>query len=247
MSLASQQSHMNGEFKRNSSSHHHDVPVPMATETVWQALSAAPGIGVCVMSVDGITVYTSAEHRRIYWGDHDSTFDTSGLAFASNYPTEWVAERMGYVKRVVDERRPLAVRQVWRGHQILMVLRPVISAEGDVTHILCVSRPTESQDLTSQFEEVAESEFIELGELSVLTPRELVVLALLGQGLTLKEIAEKLHRSFKTIDNHRASIGRKLRKTDRLELAKLASQAGLRVRDAELQRVEHGVSRPKRA
>lgn len=246
MTMTSQEWRMNGSTQSGSRTDS-AAPVPIQPDAVWQALSAAPGIGVCVMTVDGVTVYTSAEHRRIYWGDDDASFDTTGKQFATVYPPEWVAERMGYVKRVVEERQPLAVRQVWRGHQILLVLRPVISPAGEVTHILCVSRPTENQDLTAQFGEVAESEFIELGELSVLTPRELVVLALLGQGLTLKEIAEKLHRSFKTIDNHRASIGRKLRKTDRLALAKLAGIAGLRVRDAELQRVEQRSRTPRRA
>lgn len=247
MTLANQQPRAEGSLHINNGNNSSEIPVPIEPDAVWQALSAAPGIGVCVMTVDGITVYTSAEHRRIYWGDEHDSFDTTGREFASMYPAEWVAERMGYVKRVVEERQPLAIRQVWRGHQILAVLRPVISPEGEVTHILCVSRPTENQDLTAQFGEVAESEFIELGDLNVLTPRELVVLALLGQGLTLKEIAERLHRSFKTIDNHRASIGRKLRKTDRLALAQLAAQAGLRVRDAELQRVQRKGSRPKRA
>jgi DNA-binding CsgD family transcriptional regulator len=212
---------------------------------VWQALSAAPGIGVCVLTIEGVCVYSSPENRRIYWGD--DSVDTRGMSIERLFPAPWVEERMAFFQRVVDERRPVAVRQVWRGHQICLVIRPVFGRGDEVTHLLCLSRPTDSLDCCSDFAEIAESEFVELGDLNVLTPRELVVLALLGQGLTLKEIAERLHRSFKTIDNHRASIGRKLRKTDRLALARLATQAGLRVRDAELQRVEHKSARLHRA
>ena len=77
----------------------------------------------------------------------------------------------------------------------------------------------------------------DLGPLEVLTPRELEVLALLGQGLSLKQIAKVLYRSVKTIDNHRASIGKKLAIDDRVKLAEIAFRAGLTVRDAERERV----------
>jgi DNA-binding CsgD family transcriptional regulator len=221
------------------------IPVPIDPEAVWQALSAVPGIGVCVVDTDGNCVYSSPESMRIYTGDEN--FDTTGISLYELFPKEWADERMGYIRRVVESGEPLSVRQVWRGSQICMVMRPVFDTEERVSHILVLSRPMEAMERCCEDQRVAESEFIELGELSVLTPRELVVLALLGQGLTLKEIAEKLHRSFKTIDNHRASIGRKLRKTDRLALAKLAAQAGLRVHDAELKRISPKIGQGERA
>jgi len=224
------------------------IPVPIDPEAVWQALSAVPGTGVCVVGTDGNCVYSSPESKRIYTGDEN--FDSKGKTLYDLFPKEWADERIGFIRQVVEMRKPLAVRQVWRGSQICMVMRPIFDAEERVSHILVLSRPMEAMEAMercSEDQSVAESEFIELGELNVLTPRELVVLALLGQGLTLKEIAERLHRSFKTIDNHRASIGRKLRKTDRLALAKLAAQAGLRVRDAELKRITPKVGQSERA
>lgn len=60
-----------------------------------------------------------------------------------------------------------------------------------------------------------------------LTPRELEVLTMIGKGLTLPEIAEKLFRSQKTIETHRLSIGRKLGLSNRVELARVAIRAGL--------------------
>ncbi len=221
------------------------IPVPIDPEAVWQALSAVPGIGVCVVGTDGNCVYSSPESMRIYTGDEN--FKMMGRSIYDLFPKEWADERMGFVRQVVETREPMSVRQVWRGSQICMVMRPILDADGGVSHILVLSRPMETMESCCQDSDMTESEFIELGELNVLTPRELVVLALLGQGLTLKEIAEKLHRSFKTIDNHRASIGRKLRKTDRLALAKLAAQAGLRVRDAELKRITPKTGQSERA
>ncbi len=63
--------------------------------------------------------------------------------------------------------------------------------------------------------------------LSQLTTREREVLALIGQGLSSKEIAGWLHRSIKTVQTHRSSLGRKLGASNRVELARIAIQSGL--------------------
>ena len=60
-----------------------------------------------------------------------------------------------------------------------------------------------------------------------LTPREVQVLSLIGRGLSRVEIAHTLHRSPKTIDNHRAAIMEKLAIHDRVELARYAIKEGL--------------------
>ncbi len=54
--------------------------------------------------------------------------------------------------------------------------------------------------------------------LSVLTKRERDVLTLIGYGLSSKEIAERLHRSIKTVNTHRSALGRKLGASNRVEL-----------------------------
>lgn len=63
--------------------------------------------------------------------------------------------------------------------------------------------------------------------LETLTPREREILTMIGEGDSLPEIAHKLHRSLKTIESHRLSIGRKLNASNRVELAKIAISAGL--------------------
>ncbi len=57
---------------------------------------------------------------------------------------------------------------------------------------------------------------------SALTDREIEILALLGQGLGAKEIAEKLHRSAKTVDTHRENIKEKLHLGSARELLRFA-------------------------
>jgi DNA-binding NarL/FixJ family response regulator len=60
-----------------------------------------------------------------------------------------------------------------------------------------------------------------------LTPRELEVVKLVGEGHTSDEIAELLVISRKTVDRHRANILEKLGMRDRVELTKYAIRRGL--------------------
>lgn len=61
----------------------------------------------------------------------------------------------------------------------------------------------------------------------LLTKREREVLKLIARGLTSIEIADRLHRSIKTVETHRCSLGRKLHARNRVELTHLAIEAGL--------------------
>lgn len=60
-----------------------------------------------------------------------------------------------------------------------------------------------------------------------LTPREREILALIGEGYSLPEIAQQLHRSVKTVETHRLTLGRKLKANNRVELARIAISTGL--------------------
>ncbi|MCH7841047.1 MAG: response regulator transcription factor [Planctomycetes bacterium] len=62
---------------------------------------------------------------------------------------------------------------------------------------------------------------------SQLTPREREVLSLLVQGCRLKEVAQRLHRSYKTVDCRKVNLMKKLNVHDRLGLVRIAIRAGL--------------------
>ena len=64
-------------------------------------------------------------------------------------------------------------------------------------------------------------------KLEGLTPMEVQVLRMIGQGLSRTRIAQTLHRSVKTVDTHRAAIMKKLDIHDRTELAVFAAREGL--------------------
>ncbi len=60
-----------------------------------------------------------------------------------------------------------------------------------------------------------------------LTPREQEVMRLLAEGFAVREIAEKLYISPKTVENHRSNIMRKLGLHNAIELARYAARLGL--------------------
>jgi DNA-binding NarL/FixJ family response regulator len=71
-----------------------------------------------------------------------------------------------------------------------------------------------------------EARFVDRGY-DTLTSREQEILVLLAEGLSAKEIAEKLYISPRTVENHRSSIMRKLDLHTNHELIRYAAKLGL--------------------
>jgi len=65
------------------------------------------------------------------------------------------------------------------------------------------------------------------GAYGTLTPREQEVMRLLAQGVSTKEVAERLFISPKTVENHRANIMGKLGLHSGIELVRYAARLGL--------------------
>lgn len=113
----------------------------------------------------------------------------------------------GYIiKRAGGDELISAVRAVYRGEAFLhpSIAKVVIQDY--------VQRLQAGQGLSAQ---------------EVLTEREREVLQLIAEGYTNREIADLLHLSIKTVQNHRSNIMRKLDLHDRGELIKYAIQQGI--------------------
>jgi len=72
-----------------------------------------------------------------------------------------------------------------------------------------------------------QSRMVPLDAVRALTPRELRVLKLIGEGKSNSEIAETINRSVRTIEAHRAGLMRKLGAHNLIELLRLAAAIGL--------------------
>ena len=160
--------------------------------------------------------------------------EVQGRALRDLAPAAMV-ERMGNILAMVRAANgPVIGKSVWGGHRYRTVFVP--ADHGGMTALTrrdpsCLGSHAES-DIP-----IDEASFVELGELDQLSSRELEVLALLGEGLRIKEIAERLGRSYKTASSIRDRLGRKLGITDRCELVSMARSRGLERQHASMPRI----------
>ena len=112
-----------------------------------------------------------------------------------------------------------------RGRRFTGTVRPFEAGphQGCIFVIL-QSRPPRPEEVQAGFHAL---ECFDLGPLSELTPREFEVLRLIGQGLTQREVALRLDRTVKTVEAHRAALGRKLGAKKNVHLVQVAFAAGM--------------------
>jgi len=106
----------------------------------------------------------------------------------------------------------------------------VLKAQAD-TDLLAAIRAVERGEpfLTPEAQRTLIKDVLERGSSGEeeLTPREEEIVKLVAEANTTKQIAELLHLSEKTVENHRANAMRKLGMRDRVELVRYAIRRGL--------------------
>ncbi len=216
------------------------VPAHVDAEWVWRVLTIEPGTGIALIRADGFVIYANRTMCEIWTPTGEETLDMTGRNISEWYGPERTAEMLGVIKRVIESDVSIVRRAIFRGRQIRSTHRAMEAPPGELGRDLVVSHYF-TDEISAPGEhpeyEMEDAPYADFGPLDVLTRRELEVLALLGQGLTVNEVAKLIFRSPKTVENHRLSIGRKLKLSDRVQLAKLAFRAGLRVDDAKLKRI----------
>lgn len=208
--------------------------------SLWSVITAEPGVGVVIMSVEGEMLFVNEQALGMFFGDDSpSPEDVIGRMIHELHEPAFVRERLTLYQRVVREQRPLIIRHIRLGRQINSTIWPTPNEpdSSEPAQVLIIMRAGEIVDPVGHDIDVVESDFADLGDLDVLTTRELEVLALLGTGMTIAAAAGVLHRSPKTIEKHRDAIARKLQTRNRVELARIAATAGLQLSDARRPRV----------
>ncbi len=139
-------------------------------------------------------------------------------------------ERLEHARRASITARPLLVECTMFGTQTRTILRLIPPGLDQPSLILAthhIGHAAINVPLEKARYDVVRSRIAPPIPVAQLTVRERDVLAMIAQGLTQAEIARRLGRSVKTIEWHRASLGKKLHVNSAVELAHIAFQHGL--------------------
>lgn len=193
---------------------------------------------VSVVREDGLIFFGNAVAKRIFASSMKAKGPDNvvGMNLRELDPPEFFAERVALLQRLAAEERDGVIRDIWEGEQIMTHFRllPRQTPDEKLRMFLVVHERAAGPATTTPRPgtELHEPENQMLGPLAKLSPRELEVLALVGEGMTAAQIAARLERSEETINTHRASLLRKLNCQNAVQLGVIAYRAGLKVTDA---------------
>lgn len=204
---------------------------------MWAALSQTPGVGVSITDAEGRLLFVNDTALVLF--EQTTDVDYAGKRISDFHPPQYVRERLAWIGQVLADRKPLSVTHIYRGRKITSTVWPIRDAAPPFNRVLVISQSESNGDGPRLPEtcETVRSEYIGLGPLSVLTRRELEVAILLGHGMNVPKVARLLHRSPKTIQRHKASIGTKLKIHGQAELVQIVTAMGLELDDSKLKRL----------
>jgi DNA-binding CsgD family transcriptional regulator len=204
---------------------------------LFSLFAAAPGLGVALHAADGTILYVNETIVRRFGGG--TAEEHIGRKLSDLYPAAWAEEKTALFRRVAETDERLLVRYIWDGIRVEAQYQRIPGEAGSGPRILVTVREGVTQDehIPDGFE-VVKIETSNFGPLSVLSARELEVLALIGQGKHAREIGQILGCSPRTVERHRDTLGKKLNMHDRVSLALVAQAAGLELRDVLVKHVD---------
>ncbi|TWT91574.1 PAS and helix-turn-helix domain-containing protein [Stieleria varia] len=206
--------------------------------SIWMALTNTEGIGVCVMDRQGGLIFVNETTLGLFF---DHPIDYHGKTIADFHPPEFVKERLEMIHQVLEQNRPLKIEHILHGRPIVSAVWPIHDVKPPYQRVLVISRTNTKIDYSGlripDHIETMDTKYIDLGPLDCLSRRELEVLALIGHGLSVPQVAGLLHRSQKTIENHKSSIAQKLSLHGQAEMVSIVTSMGLEVDDAKRKRM----------
>jgi len=197
-------------------------------DSIWTAVRSDFGCYVFIVGEEGEIIFLNASAERWMNGEKASIQPRSLFDL---FPKHVASERISFVGEALSSGSPIVVDGLIGGEGLRNTIRPLPASSEHPRAALFVFQPLSqlvgSSDSRNELPTRRVARHNDLGMLERLTPRELQVLTLIARGLSSNAIAEKLHRSRRTIDCHRASIGHKLDIESRADLALIAVRAGL--------------------
>jgi DNA-binding CsgD family transcriptional regulator len=204
--------------------------------SLWNALSCTPGIGVSVVDIHGLLLFVNNTSLVLFAGRTD--IDYQGKSIGDFHSPEFTRERLELLDRVVKTGKPAIMRHVYLAQRIQSTLWPIRDRKPPFNRIVVVSRHgSDSEPFGNSGIETFDSQYIELGELNVLTKREFEIFVMLGHGLNIPSISRVLFRSPKTLERHKTAIARKLSLKSQADIVRIVSLLGLSYDDTKRKRL----------
>lgn len=205
--------------------------------SIWTALSCTPGVGVSVTDTEGRLLFVNDTSMVLF--SQATKLDYLGKRISDYHSPEFVKERLVMIGRVVEENRPLSIQHIYHGQRIESTVWPVRDKQPPYNRVIVISHSQATNSVSAETGtiEVLSSQYINLGELDILTNRELEVLVLLGHGMSVPSTAKALFRSPKTIQRHKSSISQKLNVSGQAEMVSIVKSVGLDIEDVKLKRL----------
>lgn len=198
------------------------------------AFFGASTTAMALLREDGLLMYRNPAAAKLFGMTRDVD-DPVGRNIREWGPPGFAQERIDLMSKLVREGKDGLVRDIWQGEQLLTHLRLLPPQSGqEFRMFLTVHERAHGPKRADEFPGVVfhDGQTQDLGSLALLSPRELEILALVGEGLTAAQIAAKVHRSEETVNTHKAALLRKLGCQNATQLALVAYKAGLKFGDA---------------
>lgn len=188
-------------------------------------------IAMMVIRENGLLMIRNPAADRLFASRPARAMPDAGQFLQDFEPQAFFAERVAFIQRLVRTDEDGVMRDIWQGEQVIEHLRVLPATDGEPLRsvlgiYLSAHGPQHAEDYEgSLFVDGVEQD---LGMLALLSPRELEVLALVGEGLTTAQMAERIHRTEDTVHSHRAALLRKLGCQNAVQLGTIAQRAGLK-------------------
>jgi DNA-binding CsgD family transcriptional regulator len=201
-----------------------------ALPTLWAALVEDCNAAIAIVDADGHFLFANDVLTNIISPEKGTIV---GFRYHDFFSHDFADERVRFIRQALEFGRGITIEGICRGRFRRTMVRPIPPDANGKRRVLKVSRPASAMDATASgagrpINDLAiRTRYDDMGPLASLTSRELDIIRLIGAGLSTAEIAKRLHRSVKTIEWHRVSLGNKLGVANRVELARIAIGAGL--------------------
>ena len=194
----------------------------------WPQIASDGGVGVLIVDGQGRVFFINSVAAAVY--ARRPAREAIGLRLGDLLPQAAGAERVELARRVIGDGETAIAHDLWNGWALRWTVRRVANtadAQNPAALVVMCHEGALPADAPEGAPGTIEFKHVDFGPLTGLTPSEMKVMALIGEGMSNAEIANKLHRAVKTVESHRAALTEKTGSTSRVQLGIMARRAGL--------------------